>query len=698
MMGSKSECAAVREPIVSFKVSRGGTDYKYSIREENGEILFCAYYWDYHYSNKTVDINDVAVSREDMEELGRLCDKYLIDTNLKSNDGSYNAAAVEIVWKSGRCFQTSIEKWEKNENKSELVFIAQVLSFFDGLCKRLDACYYEKPARPFAEGNVIFFSYSEGRGGRRPESYELRDDLGDILFDVDVSTDAFDANSNAGACKAVQLSDERVSKDTMDKFNALCEELKLSEQQIQAASVTKLFIDPHWKKSPSVFDVERHRAIGSAGESGVAPSFTASWENGGILMMDNLPDDMAETFRQFFRSLVIHIQSKPEEKAPEGKVVSVRLSCANISRRQREKGVVSKDYWVKPNEYCFHLREEGGEFNFDGYCIFHEINCIHLGNRALKLKKISAAQEDMEALRTICEKNAFSEKWYSSLKKKIEDKKNIFGCDGEKERDRLEVIWENGARLDMRLYFDKKYIASMELKSYFCKLAERLDKTLPADGKIVSFKLNGAYSWKYERAGRFIPSMRRLLASPGSGMSTDQGTQMMQDKSQPRSREEADYLLKYEYDMREVDGEVLFSAYESDHPCIPNMRTLIKESISSIEDTHLETLRALCKKHAFAEEIQRYHGKRWDDFFESDVFIHDCSRNPNYDFFEIEWENGAHCEGTNLSREFRDFFSEVVNSILPRGTTIDGWKCSCGNTGNEGKFCTECGAPVPQNI
>ena len=684
-MGAESKCTAVREPIASFIVSHGYKEYKYSIREENSKVLFSAYYWDHYDSFKTVDIENIAVSLEDMEHLSKICDKYLIDANLKSSGSSNDSnltAGVEIVWKSGKRFQTAIAKWEINENKAELVFIAQVLSFFDGLCKRFDACYYETPVRPFAEGKVISFSYSEGRGGRRPISYELREDLGEFLFDADACLDEIDANGEAGACEAVQLRDKRLFRENMDKFNSLCEELKLSEQQKQAASITKSYIDPPWKKKPAVFDVERYIAIGCAEEGGVAPAFTTVWDNGVSFTMDTLPAGTAEALREFFKSLLTCVISKPEEKAPKGKVVSVRFSRANISRIEREGGAVTEDSRKKRRGYCFHLREEGGEFKFDGYCLFRDLyggNCME---REFTLEKTSASQEDMESLREICEKNSFSEKWHSYPAKKIEDKELAFGRQGDMERDCLEVIWENGARLDIRLYFEKKYIASYELMSYFSELAKRLDKTLPAGGKVVSFRLIGEYSLQYEGKGRFIPNMR-------SARGTQPGN------SQSSSRKDADYLLEYEYHMREIDGEVLFSAYESDRPRISDKYSSVKEHIVPINNTHLETLRALCKRHAFDEEIQSNHARRWSDFISNDSYPTDCELNPNYDFFEIMWENGARCEGTRLSREFRDFFSETVNSVLPRVATVGSWTCSCGHTGSAGKFCTECGAAVP---
>ena len=175
--------------------------------------------------------------------------------------------------------------------------------------------------------------------------------------------------------------------------------------------------------------------------------------------------------------------------------------------------------------------------------------------------------------------------------------------------------------------------------------------------------------------------------------STNRGELTPPGPHRPPSRADREYLLKYEYYMREADKEVLFSAYESDHPRISSMSALIKEPAFPIENRYLEALQALCKKHALADNLQRYHEQRWDDYHMLlDFRPSDCDKTPNYDFFEIVWENGARCEGTVLPREFRDFFSETVNSILPRSTTVGGWTCVCGYTGNFGKFCIECGA------
>jgi len=681
-MAINSARPTIGEQVISCKVIHGYNHYNYSIREENGRGLFSAYYRGESDGYKTVEINDIAVSPEDMTELGRLCDKYLLATELNENGNSNDSnltAGVEIIWKSGKRFETAIYTWDISDNKDELLFIAQLLSFFDSLTQRLEACYYERPARLLAEGNVQAFSYSEGRGGLRPISYELRTDMGEILFDTDDYIDSPDGTS-AGDSNRIQLRDEQMPNEDMKTLNLLCTEHKLIEQQNTAASVRRKYIEPSWKSKPAVFDVERYLADGG----GVAPAFTVVWDNGACLKADSLPTGTADRFRGFFRSLVTRIQSGPAKKAPEGDVVSVLYSRDDKSQFAIKIVAAQENSQKKHHGFSFSLCAESGELLFDAYCLFNDLHGGNRLDREFRLESVSAPMEYMEELRRICEKHSFSEKWHSYPAKKIEDKELAFGRQGSITRERLEVVWENGARLDMRLFFGRDYIPSFELSYFFSELAKKLDKTRPAGGNVVSFRLKGAYSSKHNGKPIFFSNMM-----PSAGGKYD--------------------LQEYEYHMREAEGDVLFSAYESDHPRISNRLMSINELIPAIGKTHLEQLQALCEKHDFAGKIQAYHSERWGSFFSSDLIPTDSARNPNYDFFEIEWENGARCEGTTLPGEFRDFFSEMVSSVFPRAkaetvssaltpapAAVRIWTCNCGHAGNTANFCVECGTRNPQ--
>ena len=662
--------------VVSFRVSHGWNSYIYSIHTENGGVLFSAEYESNSCGYKRISVERVAVRLEDMKTLSKLCDEYVTGANLVDSDQKADSnldAEVEIVWENAKRFKTVIGVWSVNKNKAELMFIAHVLSFFDGLTRRFDEFYFDRPSAELtAEGSVVLAHYSEG--GTRSVSYELREDCGDFLFDADTYLDVVEAGG-----EEIILRDEDVTREDMDKFNALCEEHNFAKQQIRAASEKKSYYEPPWRGG--VFE-ELCKDIGFVSAE-LSMSLVAVWENGARYSAYTLPDGMAEAVCGFFMSLVKRIQTESVKRSPEGRIVSLRLSHATITEGMRKghECTASKRGPKKDYGYSFHLREEGGELLFGGRCLFRDITSGNFMDRELKVEKIQAAPEDMGSLQKICKEKSLVEKWHSYPKAKIADKKFIGQRAGDIGRHRLEVIWENGARLDARLCYDTDIIPSRELKSFFSELAKRLDKTLPAEGRLVSFKLKGAYSARFAKQGRFISDMRGSIW----------GNQGNND------------LLTYEYHMREEEGKAQFSACQSDHPLIVNSYSSRNQPIPSVENKHLEALRALCERHDFAGKIQDYHRKRWDDFYRRDLYPTDTSSNPNYDFFEIEWENGARCEGTSLSDEFREFFFNMVASVLPLGSIAgaavskESWACACGNTGNNGKFCTECGKPKPED-
>jgi len=377
-----------------------------------------------------------------------------------------------------------------------------------------------------------------------------------------------------------------------------------------------------------------------------------------------------------------------EKKAPEGKVVSVRFSQSATTQAEREKDATPDAGSNKRYGYSFYLREADGGFIFDAFCLFVGFYKGAYLDREFK-SSAAASQKDMEALRKICEKNGFAQKWGGYTKKKTENTKRASERQGEINLDRLEIIWENGALFDALLYHEWEYLALREWKSFFVELAKRSDKTTPAAGKIVSFCLEGRYFAREQGKGRFIP---------------DRDTRRYDS---------------YEYIIREENGNAQFCAYDSGDPRIN------QKKMFPIDNARFETLRALCEKYSIAEKIHDYYAQRWDDFDRSSNFIYDLDPSYTYGSFEIEWENGARCEGTalrnffsetlTLPEEIRNFFSETLNGVLPRPPgdwkcacgasnkpaykfcaecgNIKSWACPCGHTGNNGKFCCECGKP-----
>jgi len=652
--------------VVSFKITHGYKSYIYSIHTQDDEVLFSAEYESDFGGYKRKSVDNATVSRNDMKILSNICEKYVLDVNLEGNDklaDSNLAAEIEIIWKNSETFRIVIDVWAINQNKAELMFVAHVLTFFDNITKRFDEFYLGKPsAELHAEGKIILAQFNDK--GKNPVHYELRKEYGDYLFDADCFIDIVDENDIIVGSEEIILRDEDVTHEDMEKFEAIFNEYNFIKQQINIASGKKSYYLPPWKDS--VFK-EFCDEIGFISDEESRPLLSAIWENNARISAYTPPDDMAEALCGFFLSLVKQIKAKPVKCPPEGKIVSIRFSQYTIAKEMRKPEVVLKHTIKNDHECDFYLREENGILLFDGYCLFNDRYNRNSTDTKLKLEKVLASSEDLEALHEIFYDESLVEKWYNYPEVIIEDKQYINSIDGDIKRNKLEVIWENGAKFDARVCNADEFIPAYELRLFFSQLAKRLDKTLSVDGKLISFKLKGEYTAQFASQGRFIPDMRGSIY--GESGKTD--------------------FLRYEYYMREENGKAQFNAYQSDHPSINNMFSSINNNIPTVENIHLEALRALCKKYDFEGKIQEYHGKRWEDFHESDIFVYDASPNPNYDFFEIEWENGAHCEGMSIHSDFREFFRNIVNIVLPQFNGGQ-WTCSCG-TINNSKFCTECG-------
>ena len=638
--------------VTSLKLTHGYNDYVLFMREENGEVLLDVSYESQMDRYRTVSFENAAVSHEDLLVLSALCDAYLLGANLQSNDGKNNSgvtAAVEMTWSSQASYRAVIDTWDINDSDAELLFIAHLFSFFNDLLKRFDQCYVERSAEqePVAEGSTIFASCRWEGDGTQPESYLLRMDDGEILFDADTTSEVIEDDGSGGG-DVVQLRDVLVTKDEIVHFYHLCSIFKLNEMQNIAAS-GKLYVEPPW--NDAVFE-NMYRKINFRYGGGSGLSLIAVWSNGARLVSDTVPQGLADALRDLFRSMVRRIQAEPVPIEPQGRIVSLRFTQTEVSELMR-KGtgrVDSQSASRRRHGSRFFLREVGEEFQLDAWCLFKDITNGNDMDREFGIERGIVTEEDMALLRQLCYKNAFTEKWQTYSEVRLQDDIVLGYRSNDVRRNRLEVVWENEARLDARLYFSRDFIPSFELRSFFAKLAARVDIAPPAEGKIVSFKLKGAYSEQFSTLRRFIPNMR-----PGS-MPQRGGS----------SRKDADYLLSYEYHLQEVDGAVRLLAHESDHPGLRELRYTRSPHLPGVGTEHLEALRALCAEHDFAGRIQEYHAKRWEEFEHGDMFPTDTGRNPNFDFFEIEWENGAHCEGTQLPRAFQEFFASVVESILPR--------------------------------
>jgi len=139
----------------------------------------------------------------------------------------------------------------------------------------------------------------------------------------------------------------------------------------------------------------------------------------------------------------------------EGNIISLKISYAGSSMLQY-------------SGYSYYLCEENGEILFDAhlYIVGEDV-------REITLDKAVATQEDMEALRNICEEYNLAEKQKTSRTYKIPFWRKIMSkhiSDGPVSDIILEAVWENGATL---------FISpdnTSDLLNFFKELAIRLNE------------------------------------------------------------------------------------------------------------------------------------------------------------------------------------------------------------------------------
>ncbi|MCL2816614.1 MAG: hypothetical protein FWD23_18605 [Oscillospiraceae bacterium] len=116
----------------------------------------------------------------------------------------------------------------------------------------------------------------------------------------------------------------------------------------------------------------------------------------------------------------------------EGDITSLKISYSGSGMMQY-------------TDYNYYIREENGEILFDAhfYIVGEDV-------RKITLEKISSAQEDMEALRDICDEYDFARTQKKAPVYKVPFWRKIMGnhiSDGPVGDVILEITWENGAAL-----------------------------------------------------------------------------------------------------------------------------------------------------------------------------------------------------------------------------------------------------------
>jgi len=148
--------------------------------------------------------------------------------------------------------------------------------------------------------------------------------------------------------------------------------------------------------------------------------------------------------------------SPPPLPAPEGKVISLSLGGGHMSRF---------------SFYNFYLREKNGQVLFDAR--------FWAGGKEIALGNAAAAQEDMDALRTLCEQYALAERQRTYCKPIPGSGPFMYDAPMRS----LDVRWENGARLDAGIDFGNLD----DLRDFLEALAVRIYEAKPRPaGEIVS--------------------------------------------------------------------------------------------------------------------------------------------------------------------------------------------------------------------
>ena len=140
----------------------------------------------------------------------------------------------------------------------------------------------------------------------------------------------------------------------------------------------------------------------------------------------------------------------PEDGAPlppQGEVVSLRLGGGHMTR---------------DSFYSFYLREQDGRVLLDAHYWIADGGDM----REITLEAAAAAPEDMDALRALCGEYSFAERQRTCRKQ--EPAPGLFIADAPVFG--MEVVWENGARLDA----DTDFGSEQALRDFLETLANRL--------------------------------------------------------------------------------------------------------------------------------------------------------------------------------------------------------------------------------
>jgi len=441
--GCNSDMAA-KGNIISLKITGNGTtqdnDYNYYIREENGKILFDAYYRTFYEDGeyREVKIENAVVTDKDMQDLRYWCDEYVFAEKQKTKKAGKKDAEkfkIEAVWENKKRIVKEITL--NNDDTLEIT----PLSIFEGITRQFEDCYYTVPEKPSAEGRVVSleFSYKGSMMSQYSDyRYYIREENGEVLFD---------AHSYFGKnFKKITLENAVVTREDMDALIKIYGEKNLAEKQKnQAIASSSVYIAPPWAKTyreimkNAVTDGPHYPEI-----------FQAKWENGATLYTSPPHGDEKLILLNYLDMMMIRLALPPAE----GDIISFEFY-----------GRDGIGHW---DSYSYRMYEEDNKIIF--YAFYAE------DYKRKKLLGISVTREDMEALQAICEKYDFAGN-QQTYRPSLPPDFNPDPIEGEEKQTFLKIEWKNGAILNANMMFGSEE----SLKTFLFELAMRFDDLAEPD-------------------------------------------------------------------------------------------------------------------------------------------------------------------------------------------------------------------------
>jgi len=750
--------------IISFKISGSdekpgsfnkGEYYRYFMREENGAILFDAYYLTR--LAKEVSISSSAVKGEDMEKLEGVYAQYVDslnfiekrDRDLKRKLGnSYNPsprekkqkkdgeprtlydAEIEIIWENG----ARLEKKVFVEDFYEAYLAADALSAFDDVSRRHKECYYISPAKKVAEGNIVYVSYNQPGGMAMSTNYSLREKDGEILFNPKAY--GMPRLSGGGDANANEIT---ASREDMQKLTELCGIYKIAEKQRDFAAPAPVYIDPPWKGTLDRGSVMSRVVKDHFGD--LSAYVEVRWENGVSYTAKNIPYG-GGAVSQFFGRLKARLS--PGGQAPAKKGESWTCECGQADNdaiycvkcadpkpdvhnwKCPSCGAVNPVKTEAPkNKYCPNCgtprpksraksdtpkpAAEGNVVSFkisgknrDAGRNSYEYFMREENGRILfdaSYRAYPGGKYKMSSIEGAVADREHMEKLSRLCDKYVRDGNPVAQKLLDSPQDLItadvEIVWENGARFDTKISLE-----NIDYESY-----DSSDDDL---------------------TGNYVLELFENISKPFK--------EFYYEKPEGKAAEgnivsafylEGGYRPSFTYRLREEGSEIVFDFHTSIRGKNREKAAVSKKEMQQANELFKELNLAQRQKNSVAAAVE-YVPPPWKQYFSvetvNSTIEHRRQKKKRLcaPSMRTDWENGVYFVANEMpddwksvkeffrslalrlkcldKEDYEDADKESAAANAPRPATVSqtgAWTCSCGCNGNTGKFCTGCGTQNP---